>query len=118
MVDYHNPVTISREASAYVFYSGAGTCSPIKRSVFSTAAIVKFWHVVDGIFMYVTLPALAALASSLNVTAQPRPSASSWEFFTTLDFEWDVIRGRRPYRWTIWVCHLSGFVIPRTITED
>jgi len=24
-----------------------------------------------------------------------------WEFFTTLDYEWDVIRGRRPYRWTI-----------------
>lgn len=27
-----------------------------------------------------------------------------WEFFTTLDFEWRVIRGRVPYRWTIWVC--------------
>jgi hypothetical protein len=27
----------------------------------------------------------------------------SWEFFTTLDYEWGVIRGRRPYRWTIWV---------------
>ncbi|KAH9984717.1 hypothetical protein BJV77DRAFT_952471, partial [Russula vinacea] len=26
-----------------------------------------------------------------------------WEFFTTLDYEWDVIRGNRPYRWTIWV---------------
>jgi hypothetical protein len=26
-----------------------------------------------------------------------------WEFFTTLDYEWSVIRGRRPYRWTIWV---------------
>jgi len=22
---------------------------------------------------------------------------------TTLDYEWNVIRGRRPYRWTIWV---------------
>ena len=27
----------------------------------------------------------------------------SWEFFTTLDYEWKVIRGRIPYRWTIWV---------------
>lgn len=26
-----------------------------------------------------------------------------WEFFTTLDYEWRVIRGRSPYRWTIWV---------------
>ncbi|KAH9974565.1 hypothetical protein BGW80DRAFT_1301245 [Lactifluus volemus] len=24
-----------------------------------------------------------------------------WEFFTTLDLEWSVIRGNRPYRWTI-----------------
>ena len=29
---------------------------------------------------------------------------SSWEYVTTLEFEWDVIRGRRSYRWTIWVC--------------
>jgi hypothetical protein len=27
----------------------------------------------------------------------------SWEFITTLDYEWSVIQGRRPYRWTIWV---------------
>jgi len=26
-----------------------------------------------------------------------------WEFVTTLDYEWDVIQGRRPYRWTIWI---------------
>jgi len=38
----------------------------------------------------------------------------SWEFFTTLDYEWNVIRGRLPYRWTIWVrggalfCFLRG----------
>ena len=31
------------------------------------------------------------------------PLASSWEFVTTLDYEWSAIRGRRPYRWTIWV---------------
>ncbi|KAF8487381.1 hypothetical protein DFH94DRAFT_24739 [Russula ochroleuca] len=40
-------------------------------------AAVKLWHFVDGVFI--------------------------WEFFTTLDYEWDVIRGHRPYRWTIWV---------------
>jgi hypothetical protein len=47
------------------------------------------------------------------------PLASSWEFLTTLDYEWSTIRGRRPYRWTIWVRNdahfLSGFVTwPRT----
>jgi hypothetical protein len=59
MVNYHDPVTIAREY----------------------AAVVKLWHVVDGIFI--------------------------WEFFTTLDYEWDVIRGHRPYRWTIWVYSLT-----------
>ncbi|KAH9964987.1 hypothetical protein BC827DRAFT_1153903 [Russula dissimulans] len=26
-----------------------------------------------------------------------------WEFFTHLDYEWNVIKGHRPYRWTIWI---------------
>ncbi|KAI0274156.1 hypothetical protein BGY98DRAFT_93753 [Russula aff. rugulosa BPL654] len=30
-----------------------------------------------------------------------------WEFFTTLDYEWDIIRGRRPYRWSIWIYTLA-----------
>jgi len=42
---------------------------------------VKFWHAMSGLFI--------------------------WEFFTTLDYEWSVIRGHRPYRWTIWVYSLS-----------
>jgi hypothetical protein len=41
-------------------------------------AVVKLWHLMDGVYI--------------------------WQFFTTLDYEWDVIRGHRPYRWTIWVC--------------
>ncbi|KAI0281958.1 hypothetical protein BGY98DRAFT_931789 [Russula aff. rugulosa BPL654] len=32
-----------------------------------------------------------------------QPSLSSWEFITTLDYEWKVIRGHLPYRWTIWI---------------
>jgi len=38
---------------------------------------MKFWHAAVGLY--------------------------AWEFFNTLDYEWDVIRGRLPYRWTIWV---------------
>ncbi|KAI0281960.1 hypothetical protein BGY98DRAFT_1094571 [Russula aff. rugulosa BPL654] len=30
-----------------------------------------------------------------------------WEFITTLDYEWKVIRGRLPYRWTIWIYSLT-----------
>ncbi|KAI0283528.1 hypothetical protein BC826DRAFT_193385 [Russula brevipes] len=43
--------------------------------------LVKFWHVLGGLYI--------------------------WEFVTTLDFEWSVIRGRRPYRWTIWIYSLT-----------
>ena len=28
---------------------------------------------------------------------------SSWEFVTTLDYEWSAFRRHRPFRWTIWV---------------
>ncbi|KAH9984375.1 hypothetical protein BJV77DRAFT_194090 [Russula vinacea] len=43
--------------------------------------VVKLWHLTDGVFI--------------------------WEFLSTLDYEWDVIRGHRPYRWTIWVYSVS-----------
>ncbi|KAH9958708.1 hypothetical protein BC827DRAFT_546707 [Russula dissimulans] len=39
--------------------------------------MVKLWHTLDGLYI--------------------------WEFFTTLNYEWSIIRGNRPYRWTIWV---------------
>jgi len=38
---------------------------------------LEFWHVVAGLYF--------------------------WELVTTLDYEWSVIRGHRPYRWTIWI---------------
>ncbi|KAF8492451.1 hypothetical protein F5888DRAFT_1891854, partial [Russula emetica] len=41
------------------------------------AALQNFWHATNGIYL--------------------------WEYVTTLDFELDIIRGRRSYRWTIWV---------------
>ena len=38
---------------------------------------------------------------------------SSWEFVTTLDYEWSVIRGQRPFRWTIWVS-IDVLFLPRS----
>jgi hypothetical protein len=38
-------------------------------------------------------------------------SSPSWEFFTTLEYEWKVIRRRLPYRWTIWVCEYLRFTL-------
>ena len=38
-----------------------------------------------------------------------RHSTLRWEFLTTLDYEWSVIRGRRLCPWTIWVRTQSVF---------
>ncbi|KAI0278276.1 hypothetical protein BGY98DRAFT_1096840 [Russula aff. rugulosa BPL654] len=40
-------------------------------------AMLKLWHAVAGLYF--------------------------WEFVTTLDYEWSVIRGHRPFRWTMWI---------------
>ncbi|KAH9985091.1 hypothetical protein BJV77DRAFT_1071623 [Russula vinacea] len=39
--------------------------------------LVKFWHATGGLYI--------------------------WDFVTTLNYEWRVIRGDLPYRWTIWI---------------
>ncbi|KAI9508999.1 hypothetical protein F5148DRAFT_1283413 [Russula earlei] len=44
-------------------------------------AVVKFWHVVDGLYI--------------------------WEFLTNISYDWDVIRGRRRHGWTIWIYCLT-----------
>lgn len=44
-------------------------------------ALKKLWHTVGGLYI--------------------------WEFVTTLEYEWDVIRRRRPYRWTIWIYSIA-----------
>ena len=43
---------------------------------------------------------------------------SSWEYVTTLDFELDFIRKRRPYRWTIWVCRDRRFYACRYLSFE
>jgi len=52
--------------------------------------------------------ALSCMVSSCESSPFPAckqldSSMCSWEFFTTLDYEWRVFRGRSPYRWTIWI---------------
>lgn len=37
----------------------------------------------------------------------------SWEFFTTLGYEWRVIQDRSRYRWTIWVSTSLGYSLSR-----
>ncbi|KAI9446987.1 hypothetical protein F5148DRAFT_744025 [Russula earlei] len=44
-------------------------------------AVVNLWYIVDGLYI--------------------------WEFVTTVDYEWSVIQGHRPYRSTIWLYSLT-----------
>ncbi|KAF8498242.1 hypothetical protein F5888DRAFT_233792 [Russula emetica] len=41
-----------------------------------------------------------------------------WEFFTTLGYEWDVIRGHRPYRRTIWIYTLARVATLLTLVDE
>ena len=47
-------------------------------------------------------------ASDQYLLSLTQDCRSSWEFVTTLHFEWSIIRGYR-YRWTIWVCNDNPF---------
>ena len=35
----------------------------------------------------------------------------SWEFVTTLDYEWSAFRRHRPFRWTMWVGSNALFLL-------
>jgi len=39
----------------------------------------------------------------------------SWEYIVTLDYEWNVIRGHRPHRWTIWIYFLTRVATLATV---
>jgi len=66
MVNYHNPITIAHEFGAYTLPSRSGPCRPTNWSVFSTAAVLKFLHVVNGIFMWVSQSCCATLQALLD----------------------------------------------------
>lgn len=62
-------------------------------------ALVKLYHAVGGIFMCVRLYKQTRRKWVLISTC-------SWETVITAGFELDVLRRKRPYRWTIWVSSL------------
>ncbi|KAF8498245.1 hypothetical protein F5888DRAFT_233748 [Russula emetica] len=54
-------------------------------------ALINFHHVLIGLFL--------------------------WELLTTFDYEWDVIRGRRPYRRTIWIYTFARVATLMTLVD-
>ena len=52
MVNFQDPATIAGDYGAYAFLSGFRLQVAARfLTIFSTVALVKFWHVVNGIFM-------------------------------------------------------------------
>jgi hypothetical protein len=75
MVNYHNPVTITQDFSACPFLSGFRGWQPVDWLVPSTAGVVRFWHLVNGIFMWVAAGVFfrASLPSRPYLTTQLDP---------------------------------------------
>ncbi len=96
MVNFHDPVVIAKEQGVCAQYS-------LSKSegnwAYLPGEVLRFWNLVDGIFMWARLYWHFAVPMC-HITQSPTPS---WEFMISLDYEWSVIRGCRPYRWTIWV---------------
>jgi len=55
-------------------------------------AFIKLCHTVDGLYL--------------------------WEFVTTLNYEWRIIRGRYPYRWTIWIYTITRLATLMAVISD
>jgi hypothetical protein len=95
MVNFREPIVLFKDFGTY-----------------ASEASLWIWNdQVNPFFNSGASEALACFRWRLFVCCLPFTGCSSdviallvrWEFFTTMDFEWNVIRGRRPYRWTIWV---------------
>lgn len=75
-----------------------------------TGTLAKLWHAVAGLYMYGLTFSWVCYAIQLSIYR--------WEFITTLDYEWRVIRGRIPYRWTIWVRGDQRFALASSHIEN
>jgi hypothetical protein len=98
MVNYHDPPVILKDVCAYAIaekYMGS-------RSQLTSfdSGIVEFLACCVWT-LPVSLPRRAL--DSHNIPNNNSVLISSWEFVSTLDYEWSVIRGHRPFGWTIWV---------------
>ena len=51
MANFQDPATIVNEQGACGFSWASVACSPIYQSVPSIVALVKLWHLADGMFM-------------------------------------------------------------------
>lgn len=56
--------------------------------------LVKIIHLFNGVYLYASILLCPTPSATLTATWH------RWEFFTTLDFEWEVFTGKRPWKWS------------------
>src|SRR5713101_6288829 len=110
MVNFHDPVVEFWDFRAYAF---AAKYMDLRSQLtsFDSGSIENL--ACCGWTVFVSLPHRALNSHNMSNNNNP-VLISSWEFVTTLDFEWSVIRRHRPFGWSIWVrinaLFLLGFV--------
>jgi len=104
----------SSERLQYVLWYLYRSISPF---IVTLVAYIKLGHAISGVYMCVFCSIGRKTCVLTSSCDDP-----SWETVTTAGFELDVLRGKRPYRWTIWVSsshhsrprgHLNEVAIPR-----
>ena len=107
MVNYHNPVVVWKDYCAYAI----GSSSPCAFLQLISLDRGGVWNLACRGWTLLVSPSHRALDSH-NIPNDNDPVLiSSWEFVTTLDYEWSVIRRQRPFGWTIWVSMNEPFLL-------
>lgn len=69
----------------------------VYRIYFPSDDLIKVIHLFSGVYLCASI-LMHSVFFHMLMTACRR-----WEFFTTLDFEWEVFTGRRPWKWSFTV---------------
>ena len=106
MVNYHAHDVVLQDNCTYAF---AAKCmgSGSQRTSFDSGIVENL--ACCGWTLLVCLPCGPLDSHGISDNNNP-VLISSWEFVTTLDYEWSIIRRHRPFRWTIWV-RINEFLV-------
>jgi hypothetical protein len=115
MTNFSDPAVQLKDFGAYAFALGAGLWTLVRLmkllTFLNSCSPELLAHNKWDLYVRV----LSCVDLSLSCTSI---RTSSWEYVTTLDFELDIIWGRRSYRWTIWVCSDRRFFACRYLSFE
>src|SRR5260221_317651 len=98
MVNFRDPVIAEKDYRAHAIHDLLSGIQMLINCSLNSGSQEPLWYYMRHI------PVCPYPTSTSRCNLGPTP-ISSWEYFTTLHYELDVMRGHRPYRWTIWVCN-------------